>query len=218
MQTGSQATSFPSLSGALGAVGRNDPLKTLQQITQEAAQADPALLAEKGLFFSTVATIERVADDRFSWPACPDCRKKMQQPQEGDPSSLWLCSSCSKQCAEPVQTYLLNMTLADATGCIRASLIGERAEAVLQPVKAAQLVNMQLQQTLDERGRSFHDVFSDVNLTEWVLKLRAASETYLDESRIKFRVLAAEPLHQKLSDLTQTNLNLIGQTLERLQL
>ncbi|KAL8443584.1 hypothetical protein Emed_006734 [Eimeria media] len=142
----------------------------------------------------------------------------MQQPQEGDPSSLWFCSGCSKQSPEPVHTYLLNLTLADATGSLRASLIGERAEVVLQPVKAGQLVCMQIQQTLDERGRSFHDVFSDVNLTEWVLKLRAASETYLDESRIKFRVLAAEPLQQKVADLAQSNLNLTSQMLERLQL
>ena len=89
----------------------------------------------------------------------------MQQPQEGDPSSLWLCSSCSKQSPQPVQTYLLSITLADETGSLRVSLIGEKAEGLLSPIKAAQLMEMQMHQTLDAKGRSFHDVFADANLT-----------------------------------------------------
>ncbi|XP_026190292.1 replication factor A protein 1 [Cyclospora cayetanensis] len=217
-QAGSNCASFAALGGGVGGPGRNEPLKTLEKISQEAAQADPAQLAEKGLFFSTVATIERVADDRFSWPACPDCRKKMQQPQDGDPSTLWLCSSCNKQSPEPVQTYLLNLTLADATGSLRASLIGERAEGLMAPLKAGQLVAMQLQQTLDSAGRSFHDVFTDVNLTECLLKLRAASETYLDESRIKFRVISLEPLQPRLRELTTGNISIVEHMLHALKL
>lgn len=43
---------------------------------------------------------------------------------------------------------------------------------------------------------------------EWLLKLRAASETYLDESRIKFRVIAAEPLQQRLKEATSENISI----------
>lgn len=89
----------------------------------------------------------------------------MQQMQEGDPSSMWQCSSCSKQCNEPVQTYLLNITLADCSGSIRVSVIGEKAEVLMGPIKAAQLRDMQIQQSLDNRGRSFNDVFADASLT-----------------------------------------------------
>ncbi|CDJ28853.1 Chromosome I, complete genome, related [Eimeria mitis] len=142
----------------------------------------------------------------------------MQQPQEGEGTSLWQCSSCSKQCEEPVETYLVNLTLTDTSGSLRASLIAERAEILMGAIKAAQLRQMQLQQTLDPQGRSFNDVFTDASLTEWFLKLRAASETYMDESRIKFRVIAAEPLQQRLKEATAESLQLVERLLQTLLL
>lgn len=51
-------------------------------------------------------------------------------------------------------------------------------------------------------------VGSAFGVQEWLLKLRAASETYLDESRIKFRVIAAEPLQQRLKEATSENISI----------
>ena len=88
----------------------------------------------------------------------------MQQ-QEGDASSVWRCSSCSKEFEAPVETYLLQLTLVDETGSLKVSLIGEKAEVILKELHAAELRCMQQQQTLDRQGRSFNDVFADASLT-----------------------------------------------------
>ena len=53
-------------------------------------------------------------------------------------------------------------------------------------------------------------------LKEWLFKLRAASETYLDESRIRFRVIAAEPLQQKMPDLVQSNVSFVEKMLAKI--
>ena len=54
-------------------------------------------------------------------------------------------------------------------------------------------------------------------MQEWLFKLRAASETYLDETRIKFRVIAAEPLNPKLNDIINNNIAAAEQLLANIK-
>ncbi|KFG32582.1 replication factor-a protein 1 (rpa1) subfamily protein, partial [Toxoplasma gondii FOU] len=204
-QEGSRRGSFASLSGGGLAVGRKEILKSLEQVAQEAAQAEAAVLSDKGVYATSCALLERIGDDRFSWPACPDCRKKMNE----EMPRCWQCPSCRKQCEQPNHTYMLNLSLMDLTGSLRCSCIGEKAEEFMANTKAETVLLLAEHRALDEQGRSFQDIFADANLEEWIFRICSKYDSWMDEVSIKQRVVAAAPLFRRVGEQTQHRLDFV---------
>eukprot|EP00070_Physeter_catodon_P026352 XP_028333246.1 replication factor A protein 1-like [Physeter catodon] len=125
---------------------------------------------------------------------------------------IWSCANCGRQFDQPNHTYMLNIMLMDATGSLRCTCMGEKAEEVMGYVKAETLLLLQDHQSLDEQGRSFNDIFADVNLEEWIFRVCSKNDTYMDETRLKHRVVAATPLFRRLGDQTRHRLNFIRNT------
>ncbi|PFH37233.1 replication factor-a protein 1 (rpa1) subfamily protein [Besnoitia besnoiti] len=212
---GSQRSGFTSISGGgSSSIGRKEVLKSLEQVAQEAAQAEASVLSDKGVYATCCALLERVGDDRFSWPACPDCRKKMSEDMPG----CWVCPSCRKQCEQPNHTYMLNLSLMDVTGSLRCSCIGDKAEEFMSHTKAETVLLLAEHRALDEEGRSFQDIFADANLEEWIFRICSKYDSWMDEVSIKQRVVAAAPLFRQASEQTQHRLDFVRSAFHHLNI
>lgn len=79
--------------------------------------------AVDGMSFKKVKAFIVSVDERlFSFPACPECGKKLSA-EEGK----FLCNKCG-QIKEPVHKIILAFDLDDGTGRIKAKAFGEKAE------------------------------------------------------------------------------------------
>eukprot|EP00920_Eleutheroschizon_duboscqi_P005979 GHVT01013942.1.p1 GENE.GHVT01013942.1~~GHVT01013942.1.p1 ORF type:complete len:647 (+),score=83.02 GHVT01013942.1:111-2051(+) len=96
-QAGPQAQ-FANLSMGRGLRGPQE-YKTILDIQTEAPKLPSTQMETKGAYFTVRATVVTVNRDRFSWPACPTCKKKMEETPHGV-GSTWRCSICDRDFPE----------------------------------------------------------------------------------------------------------------------
>ncbi|UKJ90125.2 replication factor-A protein 1 [Theileria orientalis] len=143
-----------------------------------------------GMVFTTRALIELIKDGTFSWPSCPGCRKRMNN-DDG-----WYCPRCENR-GNPIHMYMLTLKLVDETSHMWVTAMGDVGESIMG-TKAYNLVKLMEGGTTDETGKNFANYFEQVRLTEHVFKIKATVENFMDEPRIKYRVLKATPLEKEV--------------------
>ncbi|EAN32381.2 replication factor-a protein 1 (rpa1) family protein [Theileria parva strain Muguga] len=144
-----------------------------------------------GMVFTTRALIEVLKDTNFCFPSCTGCRKKMTNDQ-----GIWYCPKCNSS-TNPVHLYILNIKIVDETSHIWATAMSDVGESIMG-IKAYKLIKLMENGPSDENEKNFVNYFEDARLTEYIFKIKATVENFMDEPRIKYRVLRATPLEKEL--------------------
>lgn len=183
---------------------------TIAELRQRALDAPESELEDRGRWFSCQATLVTIDRDRqFYWVACPGCGKKVLPSNSlelgvnaPDPlapydasSEVYVCPSCTKQVETPVRKYLLNLEIADVTGSLRCTAMGDRGHLIMGPVTADTLAQLQAAGYDPSVHQRYEDFFLQRLRREYVFKIQAKSETYRDETRVRYRVFGLDPIN-----------------------
>ncbi|AFZ78978.1 replication factor-A protein 1, putative [Theileria equi strain WA] len=157
-----------------------------------------------GMVFTTRALIEILRDNSFSWPACPGCRKRMVN--EGD---RWNCTRCNSS-SSPIHLYMLTLKIVDGTSHLWVTAFTGVGESIMNGVKAFEAVTLAEKGGVDANGRNFSNLFEEARLSEFVFKIKATVENFMDEPKIKYvsfphinlnqsqKIIKATPLHRDI--------------------
>jgi len=80
---------------------------------------------EENQFCEVRGTILKVYEGKMYYTACPDCRKKVTEQEDG----TWACTEHG--IVDPEKLLFLSIALDDGTGCIRVTFFGENAEKLI---------------------------------------------------------------------------------------
>ncbi|KAK1443949.1 replication factor-A protein 1 [Babesia gibsoni] len=149
-------------------------------------------LGDSGITFTTRAMVEVIKESTFSWPACSECHRKMS-----NDTGYWCCTRCQSK-NHPRHTYILTMKITDATGHLWASAMSGVAEEIMNKVPAGELISLLEGGELNADGKNFMNVFEEARLSEYIFKIKVTSEKYMDEVRLKYRVMKAMRLSRNM--------------------
>jgi replication factor A1 len=136
-------------------------------------------------FFSFVGYINFIKqDDKFAYAACPlpDVNTKVVPVNGG-----WWCEKTQRTFPNCDWRYILSFTVADHTSQTWVSTFNDVGKKIMG-IDANQL------KELVNGGESTHDYFDRVQWQLFNFKVRAKTETYQNEPRVKVTVLEAEPV------------------------
>ncbi|KAI9740941.1 MAG: Replication factor A protein 1 [Claussenomyces sp. TS43310] len=174
--------SHSGMAGAAAAGGRQDPLKTVAQIKEENLGT-----AETADYFSLKATIVYIKQENVAYPACINeaCNKKVTGMGDG----TWRCEKCNQSHDRPEYRYIMQLNVNDHTGQIWLNCFDDVGRLVMG-MSADQL--MELREN-DEPAMSL--AFEDANCKTMIFKCRAKMESFQDQQRVRYQVVAASPLN-----------------------
>ncbi|XP_011875175.1 PREDICTED: replication protein A 70 kDa DNA-binding subunit [Vollenhovia emeryi] len=182
---GGHSENAKSLSRAGGSGDSNMPLYTFQEAT-EARLGEKMNLSDA---FMVVATINMIRMENAIYKACPieSCKKKLIDQSTG----VFRCEKCNKEYPNFSYRLLASMNIVDATGNRWITAFSEEAEKVLG-ISA---------QNLGELKESDNDAylhkFGEATFKRFIFNLRAKSEVFQDEMRIKHICVSVAPLNYK---------------------
>ncbi|KAL6256338.1 hypothetical protein P5V15_012455 [Pogonomyrmex californicus] len=182
---GGHSETVKSLSRAGGSGDSNAPLYTFQEIAE-------ARLGEKmgsPDLFSVVATINLVRVENSIYKACPveSCKKKLIDQSTG----IFRCEKCNKDYPNFVYRLLLSMNIADATGSRWITAFNEEAEKILGA--SAQ----ELGELKETDNDAYMQKFGEASFKRFTFTLRARTEVFQDEMRLKFQCTSVAPLNYR---------------------
>eukprot|EP01069_Polyplicarium_translucidae_P005542 Polyplicarium_translucidae@DN2807_c0_g1_i4.p1 len=192
-----ESTQITSLSRA-GGPSRDMERSTLSQINQAVtAPSAAAALEDKGLWFSTIATLHRFdTERRYFWIACPDCNKKVQDLSSDDGlgpdgnGSTYFCGQCNKTVPKPNKKYILTIDLKDSTDSLRCNAIADHAQNIMgHDCSVVTDARDRLNNGMDD-----HDFFLWKQHREYLFRIQAKFDVYMDEKRIKYKIFGSEPM------------------------
>jgi replication factor A1 len=166
---------------------KNFPLKTFGQVKDEGLGRQIG----KTDFADCKGTISLIKHENTLWyPACTNavngkpCNKKVVDQGNGS----WKCERCGVAFNNKSLRYILTLAAADHTGNIWLQCFNDVAEKLLQ--RSADEVS-----TLKESNvPAFEAVFAEATFRQYKFKLKAATDTYQDESRVRYNILSATPV------------------------
>ncbi|KAI8998395.1 replication protein A 70 kDa DNA-binding subunit [Gaertneriomyces semiglobifer] len=172
--------SYSSDGAGAGAAGRKDVTKFISQIKDENLGT-----GEKPDYFAIRATIMFIRTENVWYPACPadKCNKKVTDVGNG-----WRCEKCDKTWPSPSYRYILSFNVADHTGQTWVQTFNESAEQLLGK-KADEMVQLR-----DMDSKAADEVFNAATFKTYSFKLRAKSETYQDEVKVRSSVMSFAPI------------------------
>jgi replication factor A1 len=91
---------------------------------------------EENQFSEIKGTIVKVNESKMYYLACPECRKKVTETEDG----LWICSNPEHGNVEPEQAIFISVVLDDGTACIKVTFFREQAEQLIR-MSSANLVD-----------------------------------------------------------------------------
>lgn len=168
-----------SSSGGMGGGGMETAHKSFGEIKE-------ANIQDKPEYFSNHAAIVFVKKDNCMYQACPsaDCNKKVMQ----ESATEYRCEKCDKLYPNFKYRLMLTVKLSDFTGNEWVTCFQETAEKLLG-VSADDLGKLK-----ESNEAEFEQAMNKVNFTAYNFKIRARTETYMDESRLKCTALSVEPI------------------------
>ncbi|GIX63532.1 replication factor-a protein 1 subfamily protein [Babesia caballi] len=185
-----------------------EDIKSIRLINQAANQAlQFKSLGDTGITFTTRAMIEVIRESTFSWPACPECFRKMNRDQ-----GSWACPRCNSR-LNPRHTYILSIKIADDTGHLWATASGFVADEIMSWVPAEELLGLFENGDVNADGKNFMNVFEEARLTEYIFKVKVTSEKYMDEHRVRYKLSKALKMSKYIDAAITCRLNEIKELL-----
>jgi replication factor A1 len=168
-----------------GGSGVNLPLYTFQEATE-------ARLGEKMNFqdqFNVAAVINMIRVENALYKACPleGCKKKIIDQSNG----LFRCEKCNKDYPTFLYRLVVSMNIADATGSRWITTFNESAEKILG-MTAQALGDLQ-----EKNKDAYLQKFGDANFKRFTFNIKAKSEVFQDEVKIKYVCGSVTPINYK---------------------
>lgn len=179
---GTSFQQFERGAGGNGGAGGGNALgyKTIHQIKEEELG-----FGDRTDLFVLRATVTFVKSENPFYPACPKegCNKKVIES-----NGQWRCEKCDMSYPSPKYRYIFTMTVTDHTGNIWVNMFNEPAEKMLKAT-ADELAQLR------ENNKDHYDHYFQQCLFQMVtLKVRAKSEMYQDEAKVKYIVSECNPV------------------------
>ncbi|KAF9112417.1 Replication factor A protein 1 [Mortierella sp. AM989] len=175
-----QSANFQSHTSEFSGGANAAPRMTFDEFKNASANLDPM----QQLYFETKGTIVMMSktDSTFQYPACPtpNCNKKVTS--EGD--SGWRCEKCNQMHPEPEYRYIMGVNVADHTGHNWLQAFND-AGNIITGKPAGELVKNPLE---------VKPTFDKATFKSFIFRCRAKQETYGDEAKTRFTIVAATPL------------------------
>ncbi|KAI8962847.1 replication factor-a protein [Daldinia sp. FL1419] len=174
------------------ATGRTDQVKVISQVKDE------GLGTMDVDYFNVKATIVYIKQDNFAYPACSSegCNKKVVDQGDG----TWRCEKCDIAHPRPQYRYIMSVNVNDHTGQLWLSCFDDVGR-VIMGMTANEL--MEIKENDEDR---FPGIFEAANCTKLNFRCRAKTESYGENSRVRYQVQSANQLDfraeaLKLSDM-----------------
>ncbi|KAG2184694.1 hypothetical protein INT43_000607 [Umbelopsis isabellina] len=168
-----------SLGNTSGAGSSTSAKKSLADVKSE-----PLGAGEKADFFTVRARVVYMKSDNCSYPACPECKKKLIEEGTGS----WRCEKDQKSFPEPDYRYILSMSLADATTQMFMSAFDEIGIKLLGKT-ATEMVHLR-----ERDNAAYQSVFRESYFQPYNFKCKAKMESYNDTERTKYTIIEATPV------------------------
>ncbi|KAL7753632.1 Replication factor A protein 1 [Sorochytrium milnesiophthora] len=154
--------------------------KTLAQ-----AQKDELGKGEQPDYFECEGTITSIRSDRMIYPACPTqgCGKKIFE-QHGQ----WRCEKCRAMVAGPEYRYIFSFAVADPTGQIWMQCFNDMGTVIMGRT-AAEMHQLQIDDI-----EAFSKAVQAAVFTQHLFRVRAKTEYYNDEYRVRYSAVKVSPL------------------------
>ncbi|KAF9940098.1 Replication factor A protein 1 [Modicella reniformis] len=153
---------------------------TFDEFKSRSANLDPT----QSLHFETRGTIIMMSktENTFQYPACPtsNCNKKVTRDNNG-----WRCEKCNQTHAEPEYRYIMGVNAADHTGQNWLQAFND----------AGQIITGRPAVDLVMNSHEVKPTFDRATFKSYIFKCRAKQETYGDEAKTRFTIVAATPLN-----------------------
>ncbi|EGI59093.1 PREDICTED: replication protein A 70 kDa DNA-binding subunit [Acromyrmex echinatior] len=174
-----------SLSKTGGGGDFNAPLYTFEEAT-EARLGEKMNLADS---FTVVATINMIRVENAIYKACPveSCKKKLIDQSTG----VFRCEKCNKDYPNSIYRLLASMNIVDATGSRWITAFSEDAEKILG------MSAQELGELKENDNDAFLQKFGEASFKKFIFTLRAKSEVFQDEMRIKHVCSSVAPVNYK---------------------
>ncbi|XP_024879598.1 replication protein A 70 kDa DNA-binding subunit-like [Temnothorax curvispinosus] len=174
-----------SLSRAGGSGDFNAPLCTFQEAT-EARLGEKMNLPDS---FTVVAIVNMIRMENAIYKACPvdGCKKKLIDQSTG----VFRCEKCNKDYPNFTYRLLASMSVVDATGSRWITAFSEDAEKIFG------MSAQELGELKENDNDAYMQKFDEVNFKRFLFSLRAKSEFFQDEMRIKHVCTSVAPLNYK---------------------
>lgn len=150
-------------------------------------------LGDNGITFTTRAIVEVIKESVFSWPACQDCHRKMS-----NDAGKWVCPRCHSK-LQPRHTYILSMKIADESAHLWAIAVAGVGEDIMNRMPAGEVLSMFETGDTTAEGKNFMNVFEEARLSEFIFKVKVTTQKYMDEVRLKYRIIKALRLNNYLN-------------------
>jgi len=146
----------------------------------------------KGDYYNTVATVTFFSKDKALYKACGKqideknvCNKKVNDQGDG----TYRCEKCGESKPAFAWRIMLQLNMGDSSDNIWASCFQETAEKILNTT------SQELGQALEQDEERYNSIFTEVTFKTFNFRMRAKSETYNDETRVKHTIISAEEIN-----------------------
>jgi len=174
-----------SLSRAVGSGDFNAPLCTFE----EATEARYGEKLDQQDSFSVMATINMIRVENSIYKACPvdSCKKKLIEQSTG----VFRCEKCNREYPNFLYRLLANMDIVDATGSRWIIAFNEDAEKIFG------MSAQELGELKENDNDAYMQKFGEASFKRFQFNLRAKSEVFQDEMRIRHTCMSVVPLNYK---------------------
>ncbi|ETO08297.1 hypothetical protein RFI_29091 [Reticulomyxa filosa] len=179
-----------SLDGTQGGANSGNDRVNWNEVKQAqiGLSSDPK---SKGEYFTLKGTITAISHSQEKPPwykAAPGNDTKAKVTDDG--RGTWYCAQNQKTYDRYEPRYLLRFCLTDWSGQTWTNAFNDQAEIVLNNVKAQEAEAMLNRGD----GDAYEAVFRNACFKNKVFKIRARTDTYQDERRVKYDVVSVTPL------------------------
>jgi len=157
----------------------------------EVKQENLGYNSDKGDYYSTIATITFFSKDKALYRACgemsdgKECNKKVVDQGDGQ----YRCEKCSKTKSDFKWRIILQLNMADASDNNWATCFQEYAEKILG------VTSQDLGDALERDEERYNAIFSEATFKTYSFRMRAKSDNYNDETRVKHSVIGVEEIN-----------------------
>ncbi|CAJ0963443.1 unnamed protein product, partial [Mesorhabditis belari] len=140
---------------------------------------------EKGHYFTIKGFFNGMKMENALYQACATegCQKKVIIEQ-----NAFRCEKCNKTMDNFKWNIILQAELIDYTGIVWTSLFSKACEQLLG------MTAQQLGELRDSNQSAYEEVFQRAKFTPYLVRVRAKSEFYNEEERIKYQVFSVDPI------------------------